>query len=605
MFELIQQQGDHYIYNYNTRLFDFKGFLEKLYGYNIYDLLDIANDYYRLGVNKPIEDIETDLHKKFYKYIKENDDFKHIYCSFIQEIYKYFFPTEQFIIYQSFPSIRLQYPNNIAVPPHCDSDNIGCHPNGEKNFLIPITKMENTTTLYIEKTPGSDEYISFNMDYGNILYFNGNKCIHYNKKNEENYVRVSFDFRVITSSDYCKYIINHNITTTNPRDPDKHRHPITMIAGGYYQIIEKMIEIEEMKKWYINKDTIVQSRPLFETEEKQAICKYMTEGDPFITEFQYTSLFESKFCELTNTKYAYMVPSGTAALLIALYACDIKPGDSVIVPNYTMVATVNAIKGIGAIPIIIDVNSETYTLDIDIIKKYVNKQVKAIIHASINNYHYNLSEIVSFCKKNNIYLIEDAAQSVGQLYKGKHIGTFGDIGCYSFSTPKIISTGQGGAVVTNSFELSNKIKKIKNFGRRESGIEEYDSFGLNFKVTDIHAILGIEQLKKIPNRRLRLRQMYNLYYSYLNKYMKKPLDNDWFPWFITIEIENRKGLQNFLMKHKIQTRISYPQIDATLHTPNAKHISEKGLYLPTHFLLTDDDIKYISRLVLLYLSFTQ
>lgn len=605
MLTLRHTEGDHSIYSYDTTKFPFKQFLEDLYQCPLDNLLSLAKDYVSLG-KENLHDYETDLHKQFYTAIKTTPTFKDNYCRFVKAIYETLFPEEDILLYQSFPSIRLQYPNNVAIPPHCDSDDIGKHPFGEKNFLIPITPMKNTTSLFIEKIPHSQDYTSFELNYGDLLYFNGNTCIHYNKTNLENYIRVSFDFRVILSHDYYSYILKSSVTTTNPRDPDKQRKPIIMIAGGYYQICLKETPLSSMTIWYTN-TPILQSRPVIDQVDKEAMCRYITTGDPFLTEFNHTLLFEKKLAELTNAKHATMVTSGTTALMTALYALGITSNDAVIVPNYTMVATLNAIKAVGATPIIVDVRPDTYTLDLASIQTLHahTPNLKAVIHVSLNNYHAQLEELAQYCKTNQLYLIEDAAQSIGQTYKNKHLGTYGDIGCFSFSTPKIITTGQGGALVTNSNHLATQIRYIKNFGRKETGIEEYDAFGLNFKVTDIQAVLGLEQLKKIPQRKLRLREMYDLYYQSLSAYMKPPLDQDWFPWFITIEVDNRDALQLFLKKHNIQTRITYPVLidpHSTIPYPNGQHISSKGLFLPTHFLLTDPDIAYICQLIKLFMK---
>lgn len=605
MFILKEQEGEHSVYVYDTTVHKFKNYLEKLYEHSVDDLLSIAEDYKKY--NTPIENLESDLHKHFYKTIKSTDEFKEIYCAFIQDIHKQFFPEEPYLIYQSYPSIRLQYPNNIAIPPHYDSDDIGCHPIGERNFLIPITSMHHTTRLFVEKYPNTKNYIGFNLEYGDLLYFNGNKCTHYNECNKEGYIRVSFDFRVITPKDYYNYIMNYNVTTTNPRDIEKLRKPIKMIIGGYYQIVKKDAKLQDMMQWYYNKEPIAQSRPLFEEEEKEAVYNYMTTGDPFITEFRETKKLENAFSELTNSKYVCMTPSGTSAIILALLACDIKPNDEVIVPSYTMVATANAITLLGAKPIFVDVHPETYTLDVHAVKYKITHFTKAIIHVSLNNYAIHLEDLVLFCKERNIWLIEDAAQSVGASYNGQSFGTFGDIGCFSLSTPKIISTGQGGVVITNNCEIATKINSLKNFGREQGGIEVYNTFGVNFKFTDLQAVIGLEQIKKVPSRKIRLREIYNQYYSKLATYMKEALDNEWFPWFITIEIDRREILQQFLKQHQVETRISYPAVYSTgdysknqISLPNTEHISKKGLFLPTHLLLKDIDIHYICDLILLF-----
>ena len=119
---------------------------------------------------------------------------------------KYIFPDEDILIYQSFPSIRIQYMESVVIPPHYDSDHLSNHPVGEKNFLIPITKMKDTNSIYIESEPEKKDFKSIELEYGEIFCFNGNKCTHYNEQNKENKLRISLDFRIILLKDYLNYI---------------------------------------------------------------------------------------------------------------------------------------------------------------------------------------------------------------------------------------------------------------------------------------------------------------------------------------------------------------------------------------------------------------
>ena len=307
-----------------------------------------------------------------------------------------------------------------------------------------------------------------------------------------------------------------------------------------------------------------------------------------------------------------MTTSGSTAIVSALLACDIKAGDDVLVPDYTMIATANAVRLLGANPILVDVDKETYTINLEEIQKKITAKTRAVIHVSLNNKATGLEDIVRYCKEKNLFLIEDAAQSLGAKYKGTHFGTFGDIGCFSLSSPKIITTGQGGFLVTNNASLAEKIFKIKNFGRRSGGIEEYDVFGLNFKFTDIQAVIGQQQMMKISSRVERLKEIHRLYKKGLSEVKDVSLmefnDPDWIPWFIDILTTNRDNLMVFLKKHDILTRVTYPSIHATdvykgneAHTfPNSEEISKKGVFLPTHFLLKDEQIEYICKIIRVY-----
>lgn len=612
--DLIYKIGEHSILKYNIDEFNFRNYLETIYETNDLENLHTQSKIYDDFTNNKIKDldsIESDLHKKFYTNIKKDNRFRKLYCALIKKIHTELFPEEEILLYQSYPSIRFQFPHNIAVPPHCDSDNLAKHPLGEKNFLIPITVMKNSTRLFIESEPQKKDFQGINLNYGELLFFNGNKCIHYNEINQENYIRISFDFRVITQGNYLNYVNTTNeIITTAPKDQDNIRKPLKIAYGSYYQLTYKNDTIEKMLNWYEATGKIMQSRPHFDKNEADASYKYMN-SDAFLTEFKKTTELETMIKNYMKVKHCFMVPSGTSAIITALLACNVDKYDDVIVPDFTMVATVNAIRALGANPILIDVDSETYTIDLETIKKHITPKTKAIIHVSLNNHNKNIEKIKEYCDTMKIWLIEDAAQSVGCFYNKQHYGTYGNIGCFSLSTPKIISTGQGGFLVTNDDVLGEKILMIKNFGRQKSGVEVYSSFGLNFKFTDIQSVIGIEQMKKLDSRVIHYKEIYNTYLVHLKennnlKLLKGMNDDDWIPWFITILSPIRDDLLLFLSKHQIETRISYPSIHSLPfyniegEFNNSNIISKNGLFLPTHMLLRKEDIIYICNLINLF-----
>lgn len=615
MFVLTNTQGQHNTYKYDTNKYDFKKYLEKIYTKDLNEIHHVCEDLkikqeelgYDNNIGVDLTDVETDLHKKFYTDIKSSDTFKKMYCELIKDIYQFFYKDETAIIYQSFPSIRFQFKNSLAVPPHKDSDNLASHPIGEENFLIPITKMENTTALYIETEPDKNDFQEIKLSFGDILKFNGNMCTHMNKKNTEDYIRISFDFRIIRLVNYYPYV-QKKITYTNPRDSNSARVPASLTIGAYYQITFQNDTIDKMMEWYKQSNLIMQHRPTFDMCEADKCYEYMKD-DNFVTEHKKTKQLEKMICEYLNVKNCIMTTSCTSALIVSLMALELTNGDEVIVPNYTMIATVNAIKTLGLTPILVDVNKTTYSIDLDTIKKHFSRKTAAIIHVSINNRYIGLNDIVSFCKEKGIYLIEDAAQSMGCKMDGdKYLGTYGDIACFSLSTPKIISSGQGGYMVTNNDELALKINQIKNFGRKESGKDIFEIFGINQKYTDIQAVITIEQMNKLPSRTIRMSEIYNHYYTQLKDYIKMipPLYEGWFPWFVDIYCPStsfREQLMKYLNTHKIQTRSTYVEINKTSMyfdesvMKNTYDVSTKGLYLPCYVTLTDKEINYVCNVI--------
>lgn len=356
-------------------------------------------------------------------------------------------------------------------------------------------------------------------------------------------------------------------------------------------------------------------RPWFGEEEKKAINSYMEE-DGFITEFKNTELLEKKIANFTNTKECILVNNGTISLTLAALALGIKAGDEVIIPNYTMIAGPNSIQIFGGEPVFVDVEKETLCLDIEKTKEAITPKTKAIMLMSANGRYpkSGINAFVELCKSKNISLIEDAAQSLGSFYPdGSHIGSKGDIGSFSFSAPKIISTGQGGALITNDTKLASRLRKLKDFGRSSGGNDVHDSIGYNFKFTELQSVIGIEQMKKLPWRIERKKDIYKRYTSNLSCIQEKIRffeHNFEFttPWFIDCIAKKRDELQVFLKENMIGTRIMYPPINkqkAYNHRgkyPVSDLIGVSGLWLPSMSQITDKQIDYITEKIIDFYS---
>jgi perosamine synthetase len=350
---------------------------------------------------------------------------------------------------------------------------------------------------------------------------------------------------------------------------------------------------------------IPQMEPWFGQEEKDAINGYLDEGG-WMTEFKRTAKFEEMIASYTKAKHCIVVNNGTISLTLAAIACGIEHGDEVIVPNYTMIATPNAVKMIGALPVFVDVEPDTLCMDIEKVKKAITSKTKAIIFVSSNG-RYPSPGIQAFEKlaqENKLVLIEDSAQSLGSFYPdGRHIGCAGAVGSFSFSAPKVISTGQGGALVTNDDEIAFKLRRLKDFGRSGGGNDIHDSIGYNFKFTELQACLGIEQMKKLEWRVERKKEIYRQYQQHLSnvhqvRFLKQDLLHTT-PWFIDVLVEKREVLMQYLKSNNIGTRIMYPPINkqAAYQLPGdypvSNKIGEKGLWLPSAGQLSDQEIKIV------------
>jgi len=351
---------------------------------------------------------------------------------------------------------------------------------------------------------------------------------------------------------------------------------------------------------------INQIEPWIGEEEKRAVAEYLDSG-AWLTEFKKTREFERMIADFVGCKYASVVNNGTISLVIALMALGIKKGDEVIVPDYTMIASSNAIVLVGAKPVFVDITTKDLCINLDLVEKAITPRAKALMFVSINGRCPDMYRVVALARKYNLFLVEDAAQSLGSRFKGKHLGTFGIVGSFSFSFPKIITTGQGGALVTDDEELCRRITMIKDFGRPKAGVDYHEIIGLNSKFTDLQAVIGIEQMKKLDWRVKRKKEIYKLYYDLLQgiKEVELIATNlaECSPWFIDILVKGegmRDNLAKFLEGRGIGTRPFYPAIHTQPPYSHVKgnfkvseSVSQRGLWLPSSSFLTNDDVERV------------
>jgi len=350
---------------------------------------------------------------------------------------------------------------------------------------------------------------------------------------------------------------------------------------------------------------IKQIEPCFGEEERRAVYDYMSSG-AWLTEHKKTQEFEEKLADYLGVQHCVVVSNGTAALFVALKALGIGYGDEVIVPDYTMIATANAVVLAGAAPVFVDILLDDLCLDLELAKDAIGPNTKAIIVVDLNGRSPNMRLAQQIVSEYSITLIEDAAQAFGSKYNGQYLGTFGDVGCFSLSPQKIISTGQGGFVVTNNDELAKKMRQVKNFGRRKVGEHYHEVMGWNFKFTDLQAVIGLEQFKKLPYRISAKKSIYSLYRGHLRDIETSFIEtdlNDVCPWYMDILVEDPNALIAYLKKQGIDARRVYPAIHSQpayanpanhdYYFPNSAYVAKHGLWLPSSSSLRIDQIRWI------------
>ncbi len=355
---------------------------------------------------------------------------------------------------------------------------------------------------------------------------------------------------------------------------------------------------------------IPQMEPWIGKEEEREVLKVLRSG--WITEAAETRLFERKIADFLGVTYVNVVSNGTVSLTIAILAMGIGKGDEVIVPDFTMVATPNAVILAGATPVLVDIVRDTLCMDLNQVERAITKKTKAIIPVALNGRAPDMEKLMGLAKAHNLEVLEDAAQAFGCKWQGKYLGTFGEIGSFSFSTPKIITTGQGGALVTESKRYHERMIRLKDFGRLVRGSQSHDEIGYNFKFTDLQAAIGVAQMDKLSWRIERKKEMYRLYQQALAgvpevSFLPTHLD-DVSPWFIDVIVSEPKKLAAYLKEKGIETREFYPSIHTTKpyrgvgRFPNSLWATQHGLWLPSSSRLTDSAILRVCREIKAYYS---
>ena len=280
----------------------------------------------------------------------------------------------------------------------------------------------------------------------------------------------------------------------------------------------------------------------------------------------------------------------------------IKEGQRVAVPNITMIATINAIIWAGAEPIIIDTD-EDFCMSLESLQTVDN--LDAVIFVPLNGRAGNAEEINNYCKSKNITLIEDSAHALGSSYRNQKCGSLGDISILSFTPHKIITMGQGGMVLLDNAEIYEKLVDLKTFNRKKDKSDIHKGFGLNFKITDLQASLGLSQFNKLGDFIKLKKEIYQNYSKIISEDLLKPFLEKETPWFIDLicdSKEQRLELHKYLNDKNIETRFSYPALSSQeylrdvsrtdLRTSEA--IADRVLWLPSSTSLSVENINYIS-----------
>ena len=304
-----------------------------------------------------------------------------------------------------------------------------------------------------------------------------------------------------------------------------------------------------------------------------------------------TEEFEKKLASILEAPYAVATTSGSVALLMACMALGIGKGDEVIVPNRTWIATAHAPLILGAKVVLIDSEQDFPSMKISDLEKKITKNTKAIMPVHLNGRSNNMEKILEISKKYNLYVVEDVCQAMLSRNSKGFLGTQSNIGCFSLGTSKLISTGQGGFLVTKDKDIYEKLKLIRNHGTNSVIEPNYTRVGCNFKFTDIQASMGLAQLAKVKEKIEKINIVYNKYRDALGTMSKvkilpvKNLEGE-IPLYVEVLCEEKQKLSKFLKTYDINIRPFLPNLNSAPYLKNedkfvnSDYFYNNGIFLP-------------------------
>ncbi len=320
--------------------------------------------------------------------------------------------------------------------------------------------------------------------------------------------------------------------------------------------------------------------------------------------------FENLFASYIGMKYATGVCNGTVAIHLAMVALGIKTGDEVIVPTFTYVASANPILMVGATPVFVDSRKDSWQMDPEDVRRKITDKTKAIVAVHLYGHPCDMDAIRSIAREHNILVIEDCAEAIGSEYKGKKIGSFGDVACFSFFGNKTITCGEGGMVMTNDKDLYEKLVHYKAQGVSKTREYWHDVVGYNYRMTNIQAAIGLAQLERIEEKVSKKEQLGKWYQKHLKDtplVFHSPCGDIrhtyWMCSVLARTGEERVALRNYLAENGIETRPTFPAIhqmpmyDVNTTFPIAEDLSARGINLPSYPALSEQDIINITNVI--------
>lgn len=353
-----------------------------------------------------------------------------------------------------------------------------------------------------------------------------------------------------------------------------------------------------------NREQIRQNDLYIDDRELKKIASCI--DNRWLSEGPHAAEFAEKISSFTSSKFTTFAPNGTLGLFLALLALDLPKNSEIIIPSFTFYASATAAVFAGLRPVFVDIDIDTFNLLPEKIEEAITDQTSAIMAIHIYGQSCDIGSVCKIAKKYSLKVIEDAAQGFGVKYNGNHVGSIGDIGVFSFFSDKVITTGEGAAIVTNDEKTFKKLKLLRNQGREHAGTFVHPELGMNFRITDLHAAMGLAQFAKFPEILERRLKMWSLYENHLSgieevQTMKVVPFSNLVPFRFVIKTEHKEELCSFLEQAGVVTRsFFYPmhkqprlQEYRSHDCVNAELLYKQGICLPIHHHLEEKDVEYI------------
>lgn len=348
--------------------------------------------------------------------------------------------------------------------------------------------------------------------------------------------------------------------------------------------------------------------PRLSSRERELVLECL-ESTWISSKGKFIAQFEEQFSDYIGVKHAATVSNGTVALHVALEALGIGPGDEVLVPTLTYIASANSIAYTGATPVFVDSEPDYWQIDIADAERKITERTKAIMPVHLYGHPSNMDSVMALASQHNLYVVEDCAEAIGTLWKGQKVGSFGDVATFSFFGNKTITTGEGGMVVTQDEELHNRIVKLKGQGLSQAREYWHDVIGYNYRMTNICAAIGCAQMESLEEILVKKAEIADWYKAYLaglplSVQPQSPgaLNTYWLVTVTTNEAEHRNLLRAHLRRLGVETRpVFNPMHLMPMYTaknvgqafPIAQSIADKGISLPSYPELSRPDVAEI------------